>query len=91
LGDEAYVKLRELLDGMPGGFPATESGVEMKILKKLFAPEDAEIALGLTRLPESPAMIARNLASATARNDAMRVCHNCLLAYGIIYYYNKQL
>jgi electron transport complex protein RnfB len=59
LGDEAYVKLRELLDGMPGGFPATESGVEMKILRKLFTPEDAELALVLTRDPASPAAIAQ--------------------------------
>lgn len=59
LGEEAYLKLRELLDGLPGGFPATESGVEMKILKKLFTPEDAETALGLTRDPEPPAVIAR--------------------------------
>lgn len=57
--DETYVKLRELLDNMPGGFPATQSGVEMKILKKLFSPEDAELALGLTRDPQSPAVIAR--------------------------------
>jgi electron transport complex protein RnfB len=58
LSDEAYVKLRELLDGMPGGFPVTESGVEMEILRKLFTPEDAEMASCLTREPEPPAAIA---------------------------------
>ena len=57
--DEVYLRLRELLDTMPGGFPATESGVEMKILKKLFAPEDAGLALCLTMDPETPAAIAR--------------------------------
>jgi Na+-translocating ferredoxin:NAD+ oxidoreductase subunit B len=59
LGDEAYVKLRELLHEMPGGFPATESGVEMKILKKLFTPEDAEMAVCLTGDLEPPEVIAR--------------------------------
>jgi ferredoxin len=59
LSDETYERLRELLNGMPGGFPATESGVEIKILKKLFAPEDADVAVCLTRDPEPPAVIAR--------------------------------
>ncbi len=59
MSDEIYVRLRELLDTMPGGFPLTESGVEMNILKKLFAPADADLALGLTRNPEPPALIAQ--------------------------------
>jgi electron transport complex protein RnfB len=59
MDEEVYVKLREFLHGLPGGFPATESGVEMKILKKLFTPEDAGMTLGLTRDLEPPAVIAR--------------------------------
>ena len=41
---EVYAKLREHLDSLPGGYPATESGVELRILKRLFTPEEAEIA-----------------------------------------------
>ncbi|MFH0995999.1 MAG: hypothetical protein V1844_10970 [Pseudomonadota bacterium] len=41
---QVYEKLREHLDSLPGGFPAAESGVEMRILKRLFTPEEAEIA-----------------------------------------------
>jgi electron transport complex protein RnfB len=59
LSEDTYTRLRELLHEMPGGFPATESGVEMRILRKLFTPEDAEIALALTRDPEPPVVIAR--------------------------------
>jgi electron transport complex protein RnfB len=59
LSEDTYTRLRELLHEMPGGFPATESGVEMRILRKLFTPGDAELAVCLTRDLESPAVIAQ--------------------------------
>jgi len=58
-GEEVYLKLREFLDAMPGGFPATASGVEMRILRKLFTPGYANMVLCMTRDLESPAAIAR--------------------------------
>ena len=42
---DVYERLREHLDRLPGGYPATESGVEIRILKSLFTPEDAELAM----------------------------------------------
>ncbi len=36
---DIYHKLREKLDGMSNGFPATESGIEMEILRDLFTEE----------------------------------------------------
>ena len=33
-----YRKLAQRLDATPGGFPATESGVELRFLAKLFTP-----------------------------------------------------
>lgn len=53
-----YERLREHLDSLPGGFPATESGVEMRILKRLFSPEDAELARYLTIKLEPAQVIA---------------------------------
>jgi Pyruvate/2-oxoacid:ferredoxin oxidoreductase delta subunit len=41
--DEVYIKLQKHLDNQPVGFPATRSGVEIKILKHIFTPEEAEI------------------------------------------------
>ena len=41
--DQIYIKLQKHLDSQPVGFPATRSGVEIKILKHIFAPEEAEI------------------------------------------------
>ena len=42
-----YRKLQQHLDKMPVGYPATESGIEIKILEHLFNPDQAEIALNL--------------------------------------------
>ena len=47
-----YEKLRERLDMFPQGFPKTESGVELEILRHLFTPNEAEIMLHLRPYPE---------------------------------------
>jgi electron transport complex protein RnfB len=39
--------LQKHLDKLPIGFPATESGVEIRLLRQLFTPEEAEIATKL--------------------------------------------
>ena len=58
---DIYNQLAKYLDDMPGGFPTTESGVELRILRRLFTPEEARLALRLTLLPEEPARIAKSL------------------------------
>ena len=58
---DVYKRLAVHLDNLPGGFPATDSGVEIRILKRLFTPEEAEIALGLTLMLETPSAIAERL------------------------------
>ena len=55
---DVYTRLREHLDSLPSGFPSTESGVELRILKRLFTPDEAELALNLTMKLESAAAIA---------------------------------
>jgi Pyruvate/2-oxoacid:ferredoxin oxidoreductase delta subunit len=59
---EVFARLAKHLDNLPAGFPATESGVELRILKRLFTPEEAAAALGLTMMPEPAAAIAERLA-----------------------------
>jgi electron transport complex protein RnfB len=49
---DVYRRLQQHIDRMPVAFPATESGVEIRILKRLFTPEEAEIALLLSAIPE---------------------------------------
>ena len=59
MATDVYQKLARYLDDLPGGFPATASGVELRILHRLFTPEEAELALHLTLLTEEPRVIAR--------------------------------
>jgi len=56
-----YEMLREQLDEYSVGFPKTESGVEMKILRKLFTEEEANMYLNLTMLVEPPEAIAQRM------------------------------
>ena len=41
ISDEVYRELQKALDKLPIGYPETESGVEIRILKKIFTPEQA--------------------------------------------------
>ena len=50
---DVYRRLQQHIDQMPVGFPATESGIELRILKRLFTPEEAEVGLLLSALPET--------------------------------------
>jgi len=50
--DLIYRKLQKHLDRMPVGFPESKSGKDISILKELFTPEEAAIALELSMLPE---------------------------------------
>src|SRR5512137_325555 len=51
-GDELYRELQRALDHMPVPYPATQSGVEIRILKQLFTPQEARAALCLSAIPE---------------------------------------
>jgi len=50
---EIYHRLQKQMDQYSTGFPASESGVELKILEKLFTEEDAGIYLDLSMLLEA--------------------------------------
>jgi electron transport complex protein RnfB len=59
MAKDIYERLAKHLDNLPGGFPRTENGVEIRILRRLFTPEDANLAVRLTLIPEEPRVIAR--------------------------------
>jgi Pyruvate/2-oxoacid:ferredoxin oxidoreductase delta subunit len=58
---DVYKKLATHLDNLPAGYPSTESGVEMRILRRLFSPEEAQIATALTMMPEPVVGIAARM------------------------------
>jgi ferredoxin len=61
MAEGVFRKLQERLDKYSLGFPATESGVELRILRELFSEEDAELFLALTPQLESPESAATRL------------------------------
>ena len=58
---DVYERLAKHLDNLPASYPATDSGVELRILRRLFTPEEAEAAMALTMFPESADAIAKKL------------------------------
>ena len=50
--DDVYRGLQRHLDALPVGFPPTVSGVEIRILKHLFTPDEAALASYLSIIPE---------------------------------------
>jgi Na+-translocating ferredoxin:NAD+ oxidoreductase subunit B len=55
---DPYKKLAERLDALPNGFPSTADGVELRLLVKLFTPEEAELAALLRLTKETPEEIS---------------------------------
>jgi Na+-translocating ferredoxin:NAD+ oxidoreductase subunit B len=51
--ETVYADLQKHLDKQAVGFPATKSGVEIRILKELFTPEQAKLALHVNYKPQS--------------------------------------
>lgn len=58
---DPYKKLAQALDALPNGFPATKDGVELRLLEKLFTPEEASLACLLSTHLESAEQIAARI------------------------------
>jgi Pyruvate/2-oxoacid:ferredoxin oxidoreductase delta subunit len=58
---DVYKRLAKKLDRLPQGFPPTPDGIEIRILRKVFTPEDARVALKLDLVPAPAARIAKRL------------------------------
>jgi Fe-S-cluster-containing hydrogenase component 2 len=59
MGEEIYRKLARVLDTLPNGFPSTESGAELKLLKKIFTPEQADLFCDLRLTFETAEQVAQ--------------------------------
>jgi len=57
--EDVYERLRQRLDDLATGYPKTDSGVEIRILKRLFTEEEAEFFLQLSQVPEAPEKVAK--------------------------------
>lgn len=81
--EDLYRQLREHLDRMPVGFPATASGVELRILRRLFSPDDAWVALRLSAIAEPLATIHRRTRERLTR-EALSDALESMAARGLI-------
>ncbi len=59
MNSDIYEKLAKHLDDLPSGYPRTESGAEMRILRRLFTPEEAALAVHISLIEETAEVIAR--------------------------------
>ena len=58
MSDDVYRRLAKVLDTLPNGFPATESGLEIKLLKKIFSPDEADLFCDLRLSFETAEQVA---------------------------------
>jgi electron transport complex protein RnfB len=69
--DERYQQLANRLDELPNGFPPTEDGVELRLLAKLFSPEEAALASELRLTLETSKEIAGRIGGEEAELRGM--------------------
>jgi Na+-translocating ferredoxin:NAD+ oxidoreductase subunit B len=59
MSEEIYRRLAEHLDQLPGGFAPSSTGADLRLLQRLFTPQEAELATHLTLEREEAQVIAR--------------------------------
>jgi ferredoxin len=81
-----YVQLAQKLDALPNGFPSTGEGSELRLLEKLFTPEEASLAILLTPKLETVESIARRtgLNADDLRKQFKNMARHGLIASGKI-------
>lgn len=67
MDDDAYAKLANALEALPSGFPRVPSGSEIRILRKVFTAEEAEIAGSMSREYVTAAEVGRRAGVPEAR------------------------
>lgn len=79
---DVYRALAERLNALPNGFPPTSSGVELKLLAKMFAPEEARLAavMGLEAEPAADIAARAQVDPGVARQTLKQ-----MVKHGLIY------
>ena len=82
--DQIYRELQKVLDKETVGFPATESGCEIDLLKHLFTPEQAKAATYLTYKLEPVEKIAQRVEPGGYSVEELEEHLNGCAKYGVI-------
>lgn len=82
--DSPYRRLARTLDALPNRFPAAADGSDLRLLAKLYSPEEAALAADLLPEAESPAQIATRLARDPAEVTGLlkEMTRKGLIAFG---------
>lgn len=80
----AYKELAERLDALPNGFPPTPDGAELRLLAKLFNPEEASLAAKLRLTPETASEFADRVGgdARSMRHDLRNMAKKGLITVG---------
>jgi H+/Na+-translocating ferredoxin:NAD+ oxidoreductase subunit B len=81
---DVYRELQKHLDNMPIGFPESPSGLDIKLLKQRFTPEEAKIALELSAIPEPLERIHKRLKKTGISRDELEEILDHLVEKGSI-------
>jgi Pyruvate/2-oxoacid:ferredoxin oxidoreductase delta subunit len=81
---EVYRRLARRLDAIPNGFPATESGIELRLLAKMFEPHEAALAavMKLTKEPAADIAARAGIDKKTARRTLKQMTKKGLIRAG---------
>jgi ferredoxin len=79
-----YLHLARRLDELPNGFPPAEDGSHLRLLARLFTPEEAALAAALPENPEPAATIAARMGAelAAVRNSLRAMARKGLITVG---------
>ena len=83
---DVYWELQEHLDTFVIGFPATKSGVELRVLKYLFTPEEASIATYLSFSFEDVETIYERIKNSGVSLDELKKFLETMAKKGSIHY-----
>jgi electron transport complex protein RnfB len=95
-----YQDLQKHLNKQPIGFPATESGAEIRLLKRFFSPEEARLAMRLSYKPQPAASVYETagdlkMSQPEMENMLDRMARNGVVGHlereGVRYFYNLPL
>lgn len=92
---DVYRRLADRLDAIPNGFPGTESGVELRLLARIFTPEEAALATHLNlnletadeiaaRLGQDPKVVYRTLKTMVRKGQIRFSRKDGKLAFGLM-------
>jgi Fe-S-cluster-containing hydrogenase component 2 len=82
--EQVYRNLQKYLDRLPSGFPEVESGLDIKLLKRFFTPEEANIAIQLSMKPETLQRIYDRVKKGGVSIDALRQMLDRMMHKGTI-------